>query len=342
MVVSPAIRPLVALGLIAFAVTSASAQDPEWGSKMLDRTDIKFGSVAKGAEAAVRIRVKNVYKEDIQITNATTGCGCVAWDEKAFPIVIPSGKEIALTLRLDTIRYDGERKSKATLALFEPSQSSADQVELPVEAYIRKDIVVVPGAVNFRAVDLGKGAEQKVAINYAGRQDWKITEAKTNNSYLSTQLMEKSRGNGLVGYELVVTLKPEAPVGSLRDQVILVTDDANNPHVPILVEASIEADIVLVDAQFGSVTVGQTKTTNVIIRGKKPFKIEKIERTKSDEAFKVKTPANTATVHSLPLTFTAPNEPGSFEEEFFLTISGREQPVTFKARGRIVDSTAKN
>ena len=342
MLVSPAIRLLCASCLVAFVAMSASAQDPLWAEKMLDRKDFKFGSVAKGADATLRLNVKNLYKEDIQITNLGTGCSCVSWDEKTFPIVVPSGKAVALTLRLDTIRYDGERKSIAKLSLFEPIQGSAKTVELPVEAYIRKDIVLAPGSVNFGAVDLGKGAEQRVTINYAGRSDWTITQAKTGNSNLTTKVEQKSRGDGLVNYELIVTLKPATPVGGLRDQITLVTDDVNNPQIPVLVEANVEADIVVTDLQFGSVTAGQTKTMNVIIRGRKPIKIERIERTKADESFKVTTPSATATAHSLALKFTPPNEPGLFEEEFFVTISGREEPITFKAKGRIVGSAAKN
>ncbi len=342
MLASPAIRLLSAACLVAFVASSASAQDPFWAEKMLDRKDLKYGSVAKGADATLRLNVRNIYKEDIQITNLGTACSCVSWDEKTYPIIVPSGKEIALTLRLDTIRYDGERKSVAKISLLEPTLGSAKTLELPVEAYIRKDIVLAPGSVNFGAVDLGKGAEQRVSINYAGRSDWTITQARTGNSNLTAKVEEKKRGDGLVNYDLIVTLKPEAPVGGLRDQITLVTDDVNNPQIPVLVEARVEADIVAADLQFGSVTAGQTKTMNVIIRGRKPIKIEKIERTKSDDSFKVKSPQAIATVHSLPLTFTPPNEPGPFEEEFFITISGREQPITFKAKGRIVGSAAKN
>lgn len=342
MVVSPAIRLLYPFCLVAFVAMSASAQDPFWAEKMLNRKDFKFGSVAKGGDATLQLNVKNIYKEDVQITNLGTGCSCVSWDEKNFPIVIPSGKEIVLTLRLDTIRYDGERKSVAKVSLLEPTNVAAKTLEFPIEAYIRKDIVLAPGSVNFGAVDLGKGAEQRVAINYAGRADWTITDVKTGNPNLTTKIEQKNRGNGLVNYELIVTLKPETPQGGLRDQITLVTDDVNNPQIPVLVEAKIEADIVAADLQFGSVIAGQTKTMNVIIRGRKPIKIEKIERTKSDESFKVKSPQTTATVHSLSLTFTPPNEPGPFEEEFFVTISGREQPITFKAKGRIVGSAAKN
>ena len=342
MVVAPAIRQLSAFFLVALIATSASAQDPLWAEKMLDRKDFKFGSVAKGGDATLQLNVKNIYKEDIQITNLGTGCSCVSWDEKNFPIIVPSGKELVLTLRLDTIRYDLERKSVAKVSFHEPTKGSAKTVELAVEAYIRKDIVLTPGSVNFGAVDLGKGAEQRVAINYAGRADWTITQVKTANAQLAAKVVEKSRGDGKVNYELVVTLNPNALTGGLRDQVTLVTDDVNNPQIPVLVEARIEADIVVSDLQFGSVMSGKTKTMNVIIRGRKPMKIEKIERTKADGSFKVETPSAVATVHTLPLKFTPPNEPGPFEEEFFVTISGREEPITFKAKGRILRAPASD
>lgn len=340
---SPAFRLLFATCLVTFSTSLATAQDPFWAEKMLDRKDFKFGPVPKGGDVTLPVVIKNIYKQDIQITNVGTGCSCVSWEtrDRAFPIVVPSGKEVSLSLRLDTIRNDGEKKSVARVSLYEPTLGSAKTVELPVEAYIRKDIVVVPGSVNFGSVDLGKGAEQKVVINYAGRPDWKITQVKSSNPNLAPQLVEKSRGDGLVSYELAVSLKASTPEGQLRDQLSLVTDDANNPQIPVLVEARVEPDIVVADLQFGSVMAGQVKTMNIIIRGRKPITIEKIERTKADDSFKVKSPKATATVHSLPLTFTPPDEPGPFEEEFFVTVTGRPDPVTFKAKGRIVSSAAK-
>ena len=326
--------------------------DPAWGSKMFEVTEIKFGSVAKGADSPIQLRVKNVYKEDIQITNLTTGCSCVSWDEitkpqqNPLPIVIPSGQQRTLTLRLDTIRYDGERKSNAKVYLLDPVHGTPAIVEFPVLAYIRRDIVVSPGAVNFGTIDLGTGAERKVDIHYAGRNDWKLTQAKVTNPLLTVALKETARLNdGLVKYELVVTLRPDAPVGTVRDQVTMTTDDANNPQVSVQVEAKVEADIAITDLQFGTLVVGQSKVVNVIIRGKKPFKIEELYRERksdaklADDAFKVKLNMATSTVHSLPVTLTAPNIHGAFEEEFFVKVTDRPQPISFKARVRILEQT---
>lgn len=338
---------LLIAGVLSESVSRAS--DPDWGSKMVNLTKIEFGSVAKGADALVQVVVKNIYKEDIQVTNLTTGCGCVGWKEiteAPLPIVIPSAQQRVLTLRLDTIRYDGKRDSKATIYLLDAVHRVSTVVELPVTAFIRRDIVVTPGAINFGAVDLGSGAERKVDIHYAGRTDWTITQAKVSNPHLVAALKETSRLNdGQVKYELIVQLKPDAPAGIVRDQVIMTTDDVNNPRVSVLVEAKVEPDIAITDVQFGSLASGKSKVENVVVRGRKPFKIEELYREKKtdaklqDDAFKVKLGSAVSTVHILPITFTAPDVPGVFEEVFYVKIADRPLPIPFKARVRILEQT---
>lgn len=333
--------------------------DPEWGAKMIDLKAYKFGSVAKGAEAAIQVRVKNIYAEPIHITNLSTGCGCVGWVEITsgvpLPIVIPSGGQRVLTLKLDTLKYDGERTSKARIDLMDPVHASSTIVELPVTAYIRRDVVLVPGSVKFGSVDQGSGSERKVSVQYAGRQDWRITQARAINPHLSIGVVETSRvgmtPTAAVNYELTFTLSKDAPVGSLREQVILLTDDANNPQVPVMVEATVESDAAITDLTFGNLTAGQSNTQVLIVRAKRPFKIEQLlrepnERSKlPDAAFKVKLDPNaSAAFHRLPVTFTAPDTAGPFEETFSVKISDRPQPLTFKARGRINEPSgaAKN
>jgi len=338
---------------VCLGTSPGAAQDPLWGQKMFEVTELKFGSVAKGADAVLQIKVKNIYKEDIHITNLSTGCGCVKWVEttrtdpppEQYPLVIPSGHQRYISLQLDTIRYEGERKSKAMVTLLDPVHSVSTLVEFPVSAYIRRDIVITPGAVNFGTVELGQGATRKVEIHYAGRPDWQLTNARASNPHVSVTLQEVSRGNGLVNYDVNVTLKPEAAVGVVRDQIVMETDDVNHPRVTLLVEGRVEPDIAITELQFGALTAGQTKTLNVVIRGKKPFKVEELYREKKetsripDDAFKVTLNKTTATFHSLPIKFTVPDVPGVFDEEFFAKIEDRPQPVPFRVRGRILAPT---
>ncbi|HID22304.1 MAG TPA: hypothetical protein EYP14_07875 [Planctomycetaceae bacterium] len=136
---------------------------------------------------------------------------------------------------------------------------------------------------------------------------------------------------------MIVTLKPTAPPGVFRSQVILVTDDRNGSRVPVLVEARIEAEYTVMPAvvSLGILQPGETKTVNVVVKGRKPFKIEKIECEVGEPTFKVRLPKTARTVHVLPLTVVAPEKPGTIAETFTLTIAGASAAVTFKAYGKV-------
>lgn len=348
---------LTTVSVLPAQFVESQVKDEDWARAMIDKDQlhINYKSVAKGQDVYFKIRVKNIYKEEMQITGLSTSCGCISWDENRgtvvenrggilpVPIVIPSGKEQFITLRLDTVRHQGEQKNKLAHITF--MNTSAGPVlgrgaaTITVEGYIRSDVVLQPGSVNFGSVDPEKGAEQRVVVNYAGRSDWKLISATCSSPFLSAQIEEKSRANGLVHYDVVVKLKETARSGQLRDQLILVTDDINNPQIPIQVDARIESDIIVTDANFGTLIPGKPKTIRVIVRctktPAKPFKIDRFERTRDEANIKVEKSAELKPLHQLVLTFTPPNEPGPFVEDFYLTVSGRTEPIVFKARGSI-------
>ena len=51
-----------------------------------------------------------------------------------------------------------------------------------------------------------------------------------------------------MNYEVHFRLAEDTPVGLLRQQVQLITDDRNAPRVPLLVEARVEADLTVTPA----------------------------------------------------------------------------------------------
>ncbi len=348
-------RILVPLFVVAWSAAPVAAQ--EWGTKMFDRTEIKFGSVARLADTTFKVKVKNPYVEEIQITNLSTSCGCISWIDK-LPISIPSRQERELTIRLDTVGHSGDKRVRAFVSLLEPKKQSSASVTIPVEGRIRSDFEVRPSYVGFGLIDLGKGYIQRIGINYiGGRPDWKILQAKVSNPHLTAQIVEKSRAGGSATYEAIVEIDATAPLGVLRDQLILTTNDVGDSSISIPIEAKVEPDIVVADAQFGIVAPGQQKSMTVVVRGKKPFKIAKVDHVIHEvrakpaldgslptplgtvslsDAIAVKLPATAAApVQMLTLTLTPPAEAGMFDEEFAIVIEGRPQPVTFKVKGRI-------
>lgn len=353
MPVPSVVRNLVPLVVVVCSTAPVIAQD--WGVKMLDRTEIKFGTVARLADTTFKVKVKNPYIEEIHVSSLTTSCGCISWQDK-LPISIPSRQERELTIRLDTIGHSGDKRVRAMISLYEPNKGSSSTVTIPVEGRIRADFEVRPSYVGFGPIELGKSYIQRIGVNYiGGRPGWQIVSAKVSNPHLKPQIVEKSRSGGSASYEILVQIDGDTPQGALRDQLVLTTNEPGEATISIPVDARIEPDIVVTDAQFGPVTPGTPKTMSVIVRGKKPFKIEKVDRVTPEvrarpnldtdvsdltislpDAITIKVPEVTAPLHMLTLTLNAPAEAGVFDEEFAILVEGRPQAVKFKAKGRIV------
>lgn len=324
---------LLAMAFISGWAAHTQAEDElNWAEKMFSERTHDFGVVAVGADTRYRLEIKNIYKETVHISNVRTTCGCTA--AKPSRETLNSLETAYIEVKMNTLRFK-HRKDSNVIVTFDAPLSA--EVRIPITVYIRTDVVLNPGGVNFGAVAQGMKAQQKISIAYAGRDDWKIKSIRTNNKNLTANVVETSRQNGQVNYNLLVSLKLTAPVGKLNQQITLVTDDANNPYIPVLVRATVEADITVTPPviALGTLQPGDRKTTNIVIRGRKPFTIKTIESDSNRKAFTVRLSKSARKVHVLPLAFTAPTTPGPFTEVFTVTIAGRPQPVTFKAYGTI-------
>ncbi|MCA9071695.1 MAG: DUF1573 domain-containing protein [Planctomycetaceae bacterium] len=322
---------LIALALSVTLLTeTASAQ--EWARKMFDKTSHDFGKVARGADVSHRFKVTNLYKETVHISNVRTTCGCSIPKQPAVT-TLKSLESTYVEVELNTRKFTHKKESNLVVTFDKPFFA---EVKLPLQAYIRTDVVLTPGGANFGAVDLGAGATTTVDVAYAGRDDWILRDVKIANQDLDAKVTEVSRGNGQVKYQIEMHLKPSAPLGALREEVMLITNDAV-PTVPMLVTARVEADITVAtpDVSMGTLAPGANKTVNVVIRGKKPFMINKVECESDKEMFQVRLPNAPRTVHIIPLTITPPKDPGPFSEKFTVSIDGRDEPVSFTAHGTI-------
>lgn len=327
--------------LVDPALVANNNAELSWAQKMFDHQKIDFGTIAKGSDARFQLRLKNLYKENVHISNVKTTCGCSA----ATPgkTTLSSLEETVIEITMDTQRFSHRKDSNVIVTFDAPFPA---EVRIPITSYIRTDVVITPGAANFGAVEKGLGGEKVLDLAYAGRDDWAITEVINRNEYIDVKAVQVGRGQGKANYKLQFTISPEAPVGLLRSQVTLVTNDANGQTVPVLVEAKVESDITVTpdNVSLGLLVPGQEKTVNVVLRSKKPFTIENIVCDSNREAFQVRLPdpeKGAKAIYILPLTVTTPNDFGDFQEGFEIKVAGRPEPVTFKAAGKIVPSTSR-
>ncbi len=328
------------------AVQPALAQDVvvadpnDWAKAMFDSTSHDFGVVARGAEVTHKFRIKNLYKEDVQVSNVTTSCGCTAPQFDQTPI--KTGEETYVTITMDTNRFQHQKNSTVTVTFGQPRYAT---VAIPVQVYIRSDVVLTPGSINFGAVAAGTKTDRSIEIAYAGRANWQITKVVTGDPNVEAKIVPLP-GNpaaGTVNYRLDVSLMPGTPIGNLRKQLTLVTDDATGGEIPVIVQARVEGDVTITPSvvQLGTVGPGADTTKTVLLRSNKPFVIEKVECDSNRQAFRMPALGKEAKpVHVLSLAFTAPTQIGPFTEKFIVTIAGRPEPLYFTAQGTIQGAPA--
>ena len=186
-------------------------------------------------------------------------------------------------------------------------------------------------------VEQGTSTEQEVTVIYRGRGNWQIADVRSANSHLEVELGEPIRQPGLVSYKMTVRLKPDAPAGTLQDQLTLVTNDQRMPTVVLPVEGRVTPPLAISPSplMFGSLMPGQTATKQLVITGKQPFKVLSV--TADNDAIQFKTaPDVTKKVHLIPVTVTAPEHPGEFHYSISIETDLPSAPkATCQVRGTV-------
>lgn len=300
---------------------------------MFKETQFNFGSVARSAKTEHRFKFENLYLEDIHISGIRASCGCTTpWVTKD---TLKTYETSEIVAHFNTDRFSGQRGATLTVSIDRPFPA---EVQLRVDGYIRTDVVVDPGSIEFGSLDHGQGTQKQVNVNYAGRNDWKITDVKSSNPYITAKVTPKSRQNGQVSYGLTVSLAPNAPAGYLQDQLILVTNDRNYTHVPVAVEGRIVPELVVNPAlvSMGRLQPGQTVRKQIVIQGKQPFRITSVECDNGHFQAETKTSAadEAKTVHLVPISFVAGTQPGKITTKIRIETDlhgGAETEVTATA-----------
>ncbi len=263
-------RLIFSLMLPLLLVTSSHVSAQEWAKKMFPVTEHAFGTVARGSKQEYRFELKNIYKEEVHIAGVESSCGCTTPSVTKQTLKTHETSEIVAVF--NTRSFLGAKAATLTVKIDKPYYA---EVQLTVDGYIRSDVVLDPGLVEFGSIDAGEGAETKVKIAYAGRDEWEIVDVRSANRHFEVELDETYRGGGRVNYEMTVRLKPDAPIGYILDQLVIVTDDSGAKNVSLPVEGQVLSPLTVSPASLflGVLKPGESVKKRIVVRGKKPFRI---------------------------------------------------------------------
>lgn len=301
-------RRIGSLGIATVAILTLAmpVNAQEWAKKMFKETEHNFGTVIRDSKTEYSFVFENLYMEDVHVAAVRTSCGCTT--PRIENATLKTYEKGAIVAHFNTDTFSGQRGATVTVTIDKPFYA---EVQLQVKGFIRTDVMVDPGSVQFGAVDQGTAFLQKVNVNYkGGYSNWKIVDVQSDNPHIKADVTESNRNYGQANYTLNVHLDNQTPVGYLNDHVMLVTSD--NQKIPVLVEGRVEAAVSVSPAALfmGVVQPGQKVTKQLVVKSKKPFKILSISC--DDKAFEINLPKEDTAkpVHLIPVTFMAGDDLG--------------------------------
>jgi hypothetical protein len=288
------------LAVASVLIASGVAFGTDWADKMFEVKTHDFGSVARSAKAEFEFVLTNLYQEDIHIAGVRTSCGCTT--PSVTKSLLKTYEKGAVVAKFNTQSFLGSKGATLTVTIDRPAYA---EVQLRVDGFIRSDVYFTPGSVQLGTVEQGAPATKKVSVTYAGWSNWQATEVRSANPHIKAQLVETGRYSNQVSYDVLVTLDKAAPAGYLKEQILLMTNDQNSPQIPLAVEGRVMSSVTVSPASLflGVVQPGQKVTKQLVVQGKKPFKITGIFC--DDESFQFTKDDAEKTLHMVPVTFTA-------------------------------------
>lgn len=283
-----------------------------------------FGTVARAAKTEHRFLIKNNSDQDLHLRSVRASCGCTT------PIIetewIKPGQTGSVLARFNTGTFTGRKSATLTVSIDKPNYT---ELQLNVKGYIRSDVVLNPGEINFGEVPVGEPKKVDLTLDYAGRSDWQLTGVENSLDFLDVQVEEVSRGSGRVSYKISATLAPNAPLGAIQNQVLLKTNDRNLTTVPIRLMATVQPPIQVSPQTFalGSVTAGQSVAQRLIIKGRSEFRILSITSPHADIRFEGGDTAKPAHLLNIAIILHAQPKDGIVNSEVLVATDLMEEPV---------------
>lgn len=176
-------------GLVAAALlmsVPASAQD--WAGKMFQTSSHDFGVVARGEKAEFAFVLENLYVEDVHIAGVRASCHCTSPEIETE--TLKTHQKGAIIARFNTAAFLGSRGATLTVTFDRPYFA---EVQLNVRGFIRSDLALQPGSVDFGTVDQGSAEERTVTVSHTGGPDWRITGVRSVDTQLSATATELNR-----------------------------------------------------------------------------------------------------------------------------------------------------
>ena len=331
------------LFLFLFSILAGQSVAREtWGAAMFNTQRHDFGSVARGADAEFQFELTNIYTSDVRLVSVHTSCSCI--QTRFTPQTLRPGETSAVVIRLNTSGQFLRNASAVLTVQLETIVSGArrmDTVQLFASGFIRPDVVLTPGSIEFGAVIEGTTVERTLLLEYTGNPNWALMRMERSQPFIHAVAEEVRRDRGNIAYRITVTLRDDAPVGYIRDALRFATNEtspgrANPVEIVLPVQGVVTAPIQIkpMPMLIGILTPGESVTKSIVVRSVTPIRITNV--TTTDTRFRFAFSEQASTVHIISVAFSAGQPQDIAEVIRISTNDPRQQHITVDAFVRVM------
>ena len=282
-----------------------------WGTNLFATNRHDFGRVALGADAEFRFELTNIYNSDLRLSGIRSSCNCVL--AQVSTNLLKPGETGAVIARLNTTGQHLHNKSSVLTIQLETVINGVlrkDTVQLFAAGYIRPDVLLTPGSIEFGAVSEGTAGTRTLTLEYTGHPGWALTHIERSLPFIYARAEEIRRERRDVTYRITAILRDDAPPGYVRDVIRFTTNEiqpgrTDPVEITLPVQGVVTAAIQAKPApiQIGILAPGETAVKNIVVRSETPFRITGV--TASDNRFRFAFSEQGSMVQLITVSFSA-------------------------------------
>lgn len=221
------------VGLVTWSCGQQRASDAS--DSRPKRTDRRtqtydFGAARQGAILEHTFLVTNPGTAPLKVARVQTTCGCTA-AKVAKNTVVEPGKSLELPVKLNLRGKKGAVESKVIVNYAD----GATPDEIVLKGTVAEEY---PSAVDFPKVRRGEQPEQVVTLaTFPGQPPLAVNEVRHDPDRFEVATRP---GQNVGTIDLIVKPAANAPYGSVVDQIVVKTNDADAPEKAIMARAHIQ------------------------------------------------------------------------------------------------------
>jgi len=242
----------------------------------LDAYTLDLGVLNEGEKKEAILSLRNAGNKELEISQVRSTCGCTVAliSDKN----IKSGGAGELKITFDSTGRQGIWGEKVYI---QSNDMVTPLVQVQVIGTVQSSrLLLSPRSIVIRRnIRRGESASRQIYLFNDTGKDLQVKEVKADIPFIETGIKKQAEGEGSY-FIITVTLKPGAPLGTLKSKVTVFTNHPKEPVVEIPVTAEIVGDIKIQPDTlfFGMLKKNGEAEASVILCtvGNKPFVIKQI------------------------------------------------------------------